>query len=280
VAEGTCEQQPHHCSLIALFLVCDARCFELTLIVMAVKHASPGESERPLKQSKLDFGGKKATASKATSSKTKEDEVAASVDAAEARVPTDEDTPSKTLTSEADVTNGKAFTVTEIVGDIFDAPDNTVIIHACNCLGSWSAGIALAFKQRYPKAFQVYKEHCESHSLTSLIGTALLIPPTETKGPCHYVGCLFTSKKYGRGRDSPAQILKSTGPAMEDLVDAIVVEGGKVEEVRMCQINSGLFSVPWAKSREIIEGLDIGDAESVPREIKVYSLPEAGKGRK
>lgn len=32
------------------------------------------------------------------------------------------------------------FVVTERIGAIFEAPDNTVIIHACNCLGSWNAG--------------------------------------------------------------------------------------------------------------------------------------------
>jgi ADP-ribose 1''-phosphate phosphatase len=247
---------------------------------MAVKRASLGEGDRTLKQSKLHFGGKIATASKATSSETKDNKATASIDTAEPMVPADQVASSKVLTRDADVTDGKTFTVKEIVGDIFDAADDVIIIHACNCLGSWSAGIALAFKQRYPKAFQAYKEHCESQSLTSLIGTALLIPPMETKGPRHYVGCLFTSKKYGRGRDSPAQILKNTGPAMEDLVDAMVVEGGNILEVRMCQINSGLFSVPWAKSREIIESLDIGDAEGVPREVQVYSLPASGIGKK
>lgn len=174
----------------------------------------------------------------------------------------------------------KGFTVNEKIGAIFDAPDSTVIIHACNCLGSWSAGIAAAFKERYPKAFEIYKDHCASKTPESLIGTALLIPPVDESGPRHFVGCLFTSKKYGRGRDSPNQILKNTKPAMLDLVKAMnVYEGGndKIEEIRMCQINSGLFSVPWEKSKAVIENLEVEDLADIPKEFIVYSLPPPKK---
>lgn len=172
------------------------------------------------------------------------------------------------------------FHIEEKVGAIFEAPENTIIIHACNCLGSWSAGIAAAFKQRYPNAYEVYREHCENNTPASLIGTSLLIPPVERKGPRHFIGCLFTSKKFGRGKDSPAQILGQTGPAMKDLVSAItrLPEGeGGIEEIRMCQINSGLFSVPWERSKAVIESLELSDRDftKIPREVIVYSLPKA-----
>ncbi|QDS72582.1 hypothetical protein FKW77_001015 [Venturia effusa] len=168
----------------------------------------------------------------------------------------------------------KKFVITEITGDIFDAPDGTVIIHACNCLGSWAAGIAAAFKQRYPKAFAKYALHCKQNTPNSLWGTALLIPPMEIKGPRHYVGCIFTSRRYGRGKDSPAQILAKTGPSMEDLVEkmrrATVKE--TITEIRICQINSGLFSVPWEKSKAIIQELEAADGD-LPKEFIVYTLP-------
>lgn len=37
--------------------------------------------------------------------------------------------------SNSDPKSPKKLMITEEVGDIFDAPDNAVIIHACNCLG-------------------------------------------------------------------------------------------------------------------------------------------------
>jgi ADP-ribose 1''-phosphate phosphatase len=154
------------------------------------------------------------------------------------------------------------FKVVEHEGDIFDAPDNAVLIHACNCIGSWGGGIAAAFKERYPEAFDLYQQHCKDSTPAKLIGTALLIPPSEEDGPKHWVGCVFTSKKFGKARDSPQQILRNTQPAMEDLIEQIaqtVKSGGAVSEIRICYINSGLFRVPWERSKAIIEDIKISD---------------------
>ena len=104
----------------------------------------------------------------------------------------------------------------------------------------------------------------------------------EPKGPKHFIGCLFTSKRYGKAKDSADQILANTGPAMEDLLKSFR-EYNKTEEntnkiagIRMCQINSGLFAVPWEKSKAVIEDLEVdreGEDSSIPAEILVYSLP-------
>lgn len=37
--------------------------------------------------------------------------------------------------------------------------------------------------------------------------------------------------------------------------------GREAGEVRMCRINSGLFGVPWERSKEVIEGLELGEGE-------------------
>ena len=152
------------------------------------------------------------------------------------------------------------FRVVEREGNIFDAPDHSVLIHACNCFGVWGAGIAAAFKDRYPKAYRQYYRLCKYNSPDELVGTALLIRPSEKRGRKHYVACLFTSRLFGLGRDSPEQILKYTEPAMEDLMEQIaevVRKGGTVSEIRTCHINSGIFSVPWERSKAIMEDLEI-----------------------
>ncbi|KAF3247403.1 ADP-ribose 1''-phosphate phosphatase [Orbilia oligospora] len=75
-------------------------------------------------------------------------------------------------------------------GDIFAAPTNSVLIHACNCQGSWGAGIALAFKQLYPAAYRIYHNHCTNVSNpSSLLGTTLLIPPQPTDRKTHWIAC-------------------------------------------------------------------------------------------
>ena len=167
---------------------------------------------------------------------------------------------SKQATTAASLT----LKVIEDTGDLFAAPPNTLLIHACNCTGSWSAGIAKAFQTHYPSAYQTYSNHCKATDPEDLIGTALLIPPQAGSARRHFVGCLFTSRHYGRRKDTPAAILVATGPAMRDLLRLVgefhagVGDGEGVGEVWMCRVNSGLFRVPWAKTRGVLEGVEVG----------------------
>ncbi|KAK1761059.1 ADP-ribose 1''-phosphate phosphatase [Echria macrotheca] len=163
--------------------------------------------------------------------------------------------------------------VTEQVGDLFDAPPNSVLIHACNTVGSWGAGIARGFKQRYPDAFRVYNSHCKRSHPHHLVGTALLIAPRDDAEKQHYVGCVFTSEQFGRNKDSPDMILKATESAMRDLLTHIAQEKG-IGEIRMCRINAGLFAVPWEDTKKVIEGLQLDEKElpkGKPVEIVVCS---------
>jgi ADP-ribose 1''-phosphate phosphatase len=163
----------------------------------------------------------------------------------------------------------KPFSLIEETGDLFASPPRSVIIHACNCSGSWGAGIALQFKKRYPKAFRQYEAHCKNHSPSDLVGTALLIPPSPKSDPTHYVGCLFTSKGYGRRKDSVDEILEATKTSMMDLLEAII-QDGEVEGIYMCNINSGRFAVPWPRTKEVLEAL-VFDLEATKHEIRVLS---------
>ena len=50
--------------------------------------------------------------------------------------------------------------ITIKVGDLFET-DKDVLVNTINCVGVMGKGIALAFKKKYPKMFQDYKEACE-----------------------------------------------------------------------------------------------------------------------
>ncbi|KIK57502.1 hypothetical protein GYMLUDRAFT_751385 [Collybiopsis luxurians FD-317 M1] len=202
-----------------------------------------------------------------------------------------------------------------------------VLLHACNTLGSWGGGIALAFKEQFPEQYEVYREHCLSHANdrigsslgrgaeqiqdrgigrgrgrgrgrgwgrgrgrgdrgrgrgsgqsdrnhgtqdSSLVGTCLLIPPTTTSdisdtNPSVYIGCLFTSRAYGRNRDSPEDILAATRQALMDLMRQ-TNDQSEEWELHACRFNSGKFGVPWERTAAIIEELGI--------EMTVYVPPE------
>lgn len=160
--------------------------------------------------------------------------------------------------------------------DIFLAPPRSVLIHSCNCRGSWGKGIALAFKTRYPSAYQVYRKHCLRNPASKLLGQALLIPPTgkdAEAGKGHYIACLFTSVDSGARKSRKAAILEATGKSMgmlmEELAEvATTKDDGALSEIRMPKINSGLFAVPWEETEGVLVGLKT--RASVPTKMFVY----------
>ena len=109
------------------------------------------------------------------------------------------------------------------VGDLFDnAPTGSVLVHACNTQGTWGGGIATAFKARFPQAYEVYHATCKENG-DALLGKALLVDPQEedTKanggGKGYAIACLFTSRKFGKHKDSKDVILQSTKTAVVQL---------------------------------------------------------------
>ncbi|KAL2413644.1 hypothetical protein ABEF95_003578 [Exophiala dermatitidis] len=159
--------------------------------------------------------------------------------------------PSGSESSLEDLGEAPGFSMNEIEGDIFDAPDRAVLIHAVNCLGVWGNGIAAQFKKAFPAAYAVYRSHCQqANKPYDLIGTCLLIPPQpkdyvqemtskRKKNLCgrnghsstvvykkrHWIACLFTSIGFGEpsisglnpGKDSRTRILIRTQQALEQL---------------------------------------------------------------
>lgn len=137
--------------------------------------------------------------------------------------------------------------VITIRGNLFDAPKGSVIIHACNTKGVWGSGIAKEFAKRFPKARDVYSQHCQQHG-PSLIGTALLIPAGD-----YVIGCLFTSKNYGQFVDPPQRILKATESAIADLIS----QNSENRSLHTCKINAGLFKVPWNDTKALLKATNV-----------------------
>lgn len=171
--------------------------------------------------------------------------------------------------------------LTHHTGSLFTAPKHTVLIHACNTQGSWGAGIASTFKATYPNAYTIYRSFCtkEHNPKTSPVptGTALLISPVdhvsnsgdddddgEGVGKQHWIGCLFTSAKYGRAKDKKDVIVENTKAAMEMLLRLLEKADG-VQGMRMCKINSGKFGVEWERTEKVLNEIEVseGSVESV-----------------
>ncbi|KAJ9605967.1 ADP-ribose 1''-phosphate phosphatase [Cladophialophora chaetospira] len=141
------------------------------------------------------------------------------------------------------------FSIREIDGDVKNAPDRAVIVHAVNCQGVWGYGIAKELKKMCPVAYEIYRAYCQQAKRPAdIVGHCLLIPPQPSdyqrkrklklKGaknsvhsdvtiplPRRWIACLFTSIGYGKpnmkannpGKDIPPNILSYTREALEDL---------------------------------------------------------------
>lgn len=99
-------------------------------------------------------------------------------------------------------------------GDIFDIPAD-IRVNTVNCVGVMGAGVALAFKQRYPEMFKDYQEDCKNgrvrpgkmHVWKSLTGDWVINFPTKRdwREPSRY-------EDIDAGLDDLRSYLDSVGP--------------------------------------------------------------------
>lgn len=121
--------------------------------------------------------------------------------------------------------------------DLFNAPSNSILLHACNCMGVWGSGVAYQFRQKFRTEHLLYEAYCQ-HTGPLGIGTCLLL---------NNVGCLFTSISYGKDVDRPELILVNTRSAITSLLSKT-----PAREFHLPKINSGLFKVPWEETEKIL----------------------------
>lgn len=157
-----------------------------------------------------------------------------------------------------------------VKGDLFHhkAKGTAILLHACNCKGSWGAGVAAGFRQKFPSTYEVHKQYCQQFESKSevLLGQCQLIkssntdPGTKDIGEC-FVGCLFTSDNFGTKKLPPDDILRYTEIALNNLVRQL--KGLDVEHesgrpiISLPKINAGLFGVPWHQTEKILETIDL-----------------------
>lgn len=131
-----------------------------------------------------------------------------------------------------------------VKGNLFSAPYGEILLHSCNTLGKWGAGVALEFKKKYPEAHKLYVEKCMIRP-SNILGTSQI---NAING--HIIANLFVSVGYGWAKDSEDQILTNTQSALVHLANQIRPMQLKVN---MPKINSGLFKVPWHKTETLIK---------------------------
>lgn len=131
---------------------------------------------------------------------------------------------------------------------LFDAPEGSVLVHACNGQGVWGSGIAKEFKARFPSAYRAYQEFC--HEL-GLVGTAQLVSTAGPDGSIYWIGNLINSSGYGSRLDDQEEILVNTVLSLNNLCANL--DNKEIRTVYSNKFNSGLFKVPWERTEAIIK---------------------------
>jgi O-acetyl-ADP-ribose deacetylase (regulator of RNase III) len=80
----------------------------------------------------------------------------------------------------------------EVEGDIFGA-DCEVIAHAVNCKGKMGSGLAKQVKDKYPNAYEEYRNACSLAKPYELINSCLIFRAK----PGLWIANLFTQLHYG-----------------------------------------------------------------------------------
>lgn len=136
-----------------------------------------------------------------------------------------------------------------------------ILIHSCNCDGSWGGGIAYQMSIRYPRSEKDYIEICEEGG-SDLLGSCSLIPSYAEDNLI--IACLFTSSLGGSGHGSKESIVRYTKQALDDMYSQLqdpatgkslgAVAPLMEYKLEMPKINSGIFGVPWEMTeKELLE---------------------------
>lgn len=132
---------------------------------------------------------------------------------------------------------------------LFEAPERSLLVHACNGQGVWGSGIAKEFKNRFSLAHRLYREFCEENDDST--GKSKICSDNG-----YWIGNLITSKGYGTMLETEDSILVNTTLAINDLLTKLnkneLSNLSLNTEIYSNKFNSGLFRVPWEKTEKIL----------------------------
>ena len=128
-----------------------------------------------------------------------------------------------------------------VSGDLFtdlSKKKNFILLHSCNAQGRWGSGIAKTFHSKFKNAYEQYRTHPKK------VGNGFIVSENGYR-----IGCLITSKGYGKYVDPPKQIAESTYIALKELLENV---SDTDIEIHSPKINAGLFNTPWQWTKKSI----------------------------
>lgn len=124
-----------------------------------------------------------------------------------------------------------------------------IVAHGCNCSGGFASGVAGAIRQRWPIAYDKYKEIIGNGNLSYLGTVQFIVPYVDTD---LIIANCFTQKFYGRnGRFAIPTAIESSLRQVYKMADQTDLP------IYMPKIGCGLGGLSWDREVfPIIESLD------------------------
>lgn len=124
-------------------------------------------------------------------------------------------------------------------GNIFDIPGVSNYAHGCNCAGAMGKGIAVQFKEKFPRMYQQYKKLCQTGAFT--LGEVFMYDYGEG-----FVFNLGTQKSW---------ITQAEISAVDTAIDKMLqlARENQVEQIALPKIGAGLGKLDWESVKQIID---------------------------
>ncbi|WP_373540382.1 macro domain-containing protein [Chamaesiphon sp.] len=140
-----------------------------------------------------------------------------------------------------------------ITGNIFNSNAHT-LVDAVNCLGIKGAGLALQFKQNFPKSFEHYRAHCRDGAMQP--GKVLISSEEGGLSIVHF------PTKIDWRNPSKLEWIES---GLEDLIHQVNTR--QIQSIAIPQLGCGLGGLNWVDVRALI----IAAAERMPNcRVEIY----------
>jgi O-acetyl-ADP-ribose deacetylase (regulator of RNase III) len=141
-----------------------------------------------------------------------------------------------------------------IEGDMFSSPAQT-IVNTVNIMGVMGKGIALSFKNRYPKMFTAYRNACEKKQFG--IGKLMLYNAPD------YLVLLFPTKEHWR---NPSKI-EYIEAGLKKFVDTYAKKG--ITSIAFPRLGCGNGELAWDDVRPLMEKY----LQPLPIDVYIYLKP-------
>jgi O-acetyl-ADP-ribose deacetylase (regulator of RNase III) len=142
-------------------------------------------------------------------------------------------------------------------GDVFTTPAD-ILVNPVNCVGVMGAGLALAFKQRYPAMFKAYQEACAAGEVRP--------------GHLHIWRSPwiinFPTKRHWRDASRYEDVATGLGA-----LRACLAPLGPVT-VALPALGCGRGGLDWLRVRRLIQA----KLQDLPATIRVYAPFDSGRG--